>query len=1100
MSNEIVDGHWQPVNESCPIVGLCIYLTAGILTLKYGWSVGNGLAPSSPARPPPGVRTTNDLHSEDIMCSRSRVYPALAAPPQAFPRRRHSRHLGSGPLRQLPFILQAGEKASGTHGVPSRNLATTAYSDPADTPVQAHEIMHQHPRPSPITASPASSPRADPARTNKPREEGSSSGARLAAATKGYSEADEGSGDSGEIAASGPSRDVVKKLDQIIQNFHTKAAYLVLQSRMPLPVVFSKDGTKKLNKWFQIETDDTSAFKDDLSLWKSCGGYQNRPLPLVIETFIDTSNLTKNQSLVLVDDQGKRWDVLEALSNSSGSRRNTEVILERWKIELQDSPGERTYDFGSTLPTVYKKCIVFFRSLYATTKFVPAWRFVKSLAKSGSSSGSLRVSCRILSGDAPPSRFDALTHPIYELGGPVTTDYELGTTETPVGQFSAEVEYRIDCNFRVDDSEALLSSRFMGADEHFFQPSLNLRGDNRRGASRTAEVGSLPAHRQQRNEDPEPIQAYGSLSTFHGDAPHRGSSPISALRAAKTMGSDTSSPSQSSAPKSRPMQTSKASLVQTEGIQAARRPSVSFQPFKAGPLSSSPGLNNPLQYADPLPQSPQSLPRGGSGISSALSQARNRSSLIAGMPATLRGGPVAPPDNVVTSSTSSSPRPASLARYSSSFTHRRGRSSYGGASKIVDDEQGSSGKQSLSSSVQPSSGLLADSGAADAGSDSQQTDDDNISDFLKLLDSKKTLQSFEQPGEAATKRTSAQLSKFQSMRESNNALTESMSSSTLLHRSSISSSRQLSSVPPMVAATSMSVSSSPGKPVSPHTPHTPAIPSRLSANSIADYHEPRGLSYQSRAAPTAPLEGVGDGDGPNEIGTIAIDIPTSPRTYYPHARRSSSVAQQHRSEEDLGDLPFGTIHRSISLGADDRGEAPSISALLGMGQAVEHVASASSPSPSRLLHPAPHMKELSTAMSSQPSSPLEAHDPEAPPIPRGQSAGSMNSPYRLRLGRTGGRGFTPPTASSSSLIERGSGSGTSERANGRNSFTRTPGAYELDDELLFDMSEIGRDISRKSLEDNRGGGSAGTSDRGGYEGQRGGDSGSSSRRGSRRGW
>jgi autophagy-related protein 13 len=33
----------------------------------------------------------------------------------------------------------------------------------------------------------------------------------------GYAEADEGSGDSGVMAATGPSRDAVKKLDQIIQ-------------------------------------------------------------------------------------------------------------------------------------------------------------------------------------------------------------------------------------------------------------------------------------------------------------------------------------------------------------------------------------------------------------------------------------------------------------------------------------------------------------------------------------------------------------------------------------------------------------------------------------------------------------------------------------------------------------------------------------------------------------------------------------------------------------------------------------------------------------------------------------------------------------------
>jgi autophagy-related protein 13 len=548
-----------------------------------------------------------------------------------------------------------------------------------------------------------------------------------------------------------------------------------------------------------------------------------------------------------------------------------------------------------------------------------------------------------------------------------------------------------------------------------------------------------------------------------------------------------------SAPRSRPIQASRISLISAEGLPMARRPSLSFQPFKAGSLSSSPGRS--LQNEMLPPNSPQSLPRT-SGIS-ALTQARNRSSLTAGMPASLRGGPPVQ-DNIVTSSTSSSPKPAPVGRFSSSFGHRRGKSSFGGASKLVDDDQGSSGKQSLSSSTQPGSGVLTEAGPG-GSSGSLQTDDDNISEFLKLLDSKKTLQSFEHAGEASTKRTSAQLSKFQSMRESHNTLTESMSSSTMLHRSSSSSSRQLSSVPPMVAATSMSASSSPGKPISPHTPHTPAVPSRLSANSIAEYSEPRRLSHRSRG--DTSLEDVADDDQPNELGTNAIDIPTSPRPHYPHARRSSSVAQQHRSmavEDDLGDLPFG-VHRSISLGADDR-EPPSLSALLAICQTTDNVAATSSPSP-RLLQPAPHISESSTAMSRQASSSLDGHDLEAPHMPRGFSAGSTNSPYRPRLGRMGGRGMTPPTGSSSSLIDRANGSGTSERAGGRLSFTRTMGAYEADDEpLLFQMSEIGRDNTRRSIEEPRGGGSGGNSERGGCDSARGGDSNSSSRRGSRRGW
>ena len=536
----------------------------------------------------------------------------------------------------------------------------------------------------------------------------------------------------------------------------------------------------------------------------------------------------------------------------------------------------------------------------------------------------------------------------------------------------------------------------------------------------------------------------------------------------------------------------------------ARRPSVSFQPFKAGSLSSSPGITSQQAGEMLPPHSPHSIPRT-SGIS-ALAQARQRSFLTAGMPATLRGGPSLP-DVVPTSSASSSPKPASINRYSSSFTHRRGRSSFGGASKLIEDDQGSSGKQSLSSSMQPGSSILAEAGAG-ASSGSLQTDDENISEFLKLLDSKKTLQSFEPSGEASTKRTSAQLSKFQSMRESNNALTESMSSSTLLHRSSSSSSRQLSSVPPMVAANSMSVSSSPGKPISPHTPHTPAIPSRLSANSIAEYggsglHRP---SHRSSNHTEIRLEDVpgDDDDQTNELGTNAIDIPTSPRPYYPHIRRSSSVAQQQRNvavEEDLGELPFG-IHRSISLGADDR-EPPSLSALLSLGQPPDNAVAASSPSPSRLLRPAPHITESLSVTSRQLSSSVDARESEARQVPRGVLSGSANSPYRPRIGRTGGRGAaTPQTGSFSSLLERASGSATSEKVGGRNSFPRTVGTYEADDEpLLFDMSEIGRDHPRRSLEDNRSG-NAGTAghERGTFDSSRGGDSGSSSRRGSRRGW
>lgn len=767
--------------------------------------------------------------------------------------------------------------------------------------------------------------------------------------------------------------------------------------------------------------------------------------------------------------------------------------MERWKIELKDGPNEQTHDFGAILPTIYKKSIVFFRSLYATTKFVPAWRLARSLAKTNAP---MRVKCRVSNGaDFQPGRYDSLTHPLYDSESPTTTTFSLGETETPAGRFSAEISYRNDCNFRIDASESLLSSRFMGTDEHF-HPSIAVKGDQRRRGAKTIEVGSLPSNRQRR-EEPEPIQTYGSLSTFHGDAPPLGSSPISALRAARTMGSDANSPA-GSTPSPRPAQITRPSPKPLQGIAIARRPSVSFQPFKAGSLSASPVPSTSLpQGGESLPPpSPQSLTRN-SGFNT-LPQARNRSSLTAGMPSSLRGVPVVP-ENAVASSSSSSPKPtAPISKYISSFGHRRGKLSYGGTSK-VDDDQGSSGKQSLSSSsAQPGSGILADGGGG-GSSGSLQTDDDNISDFLKLLDSKKSLPSFEpsRGGEASAKRTNAQLSRFQSMRESNNALTESMSSSMLLQRSSISSSRQLSSVPPMVAATSISTCSSPGKPVSPHTPHTPAIPSRLSANSIAEYSQPQGRRDRSRPTPETRIDDASGDDESTELGSNAIDIPTSPRTYYPHARRSSSVAQQHRAmavDEDVSELPFG-IHRSISLGADDR-EPPSLSALLGPDQASVTV----SGSQEQAMQSSARIVESAAALARH--SPTSPEQEEGPQLPRGLLPGSMNTPYRPRIGHMGGRGLTPPQNSSYSslLMDRGSGSGLSDRPGTRFSFGRPSDAD--DEPLLFDMSEIGRDHPRRSLEEGRGGSITGSnpSDRAGFDASRGGDSGSSSRRGSRRGW
>ncbi|ROT43315.1 hypothetical protein SODALDRAFT_36054 [Sodiomyces alkalinus F11] len=951
--------------------------------------------------------------------------------------------------------------------------------------------MHQQARHPPRVASPASSPQMNPFRSNNPRE-GEGPAPPHGRAGSGPLAHDPSSSPSPDTS---PSAESYKKLDQIIQNFHTKAASVILDSRMNLRYASGSkgSGTRKINKWFQLDTEDFEDFKEDLRAWRTCSVVDNHPPPLVIETYLHTSRLNPSQTLVVVDENGKRWDVMEALNSFDSTddhpgppaRRTTEVVLERWRIQLKTDSSLDLDEFGPLLPTIYKKIIVFFRSLFVTTRVIPAWK-VSQQALTKGVHPALEPRCRIRMGETDLHGLDPVRYPLYDGPGDVATDYVFGDLDVPVGRLVTSVTYRNECTFRIENSESLLSSRFMGIDEDFFKPSLPQRSVPRR---QETEVGSLPSHRRGPGAF-QPPQTYGSLSTFHGEGAIA-TSPITALRAVRPPGSDTSSPPGSvpasvdqNPPHSLPVTAMRPQLRGVVAGSGARRPSVSFQPFKAGSLSGSP-MSRTLDSDSPAsPSSATTRAPGAAG----LYQPRNRTSLTAGMPASLRGGPP-PPAEVVPPG---SPRPGSTSRYSSSFTHRRGRHSVSGASR-ADDEQGSSGRQSLSSSVaQPGSGLLAEAGA-NASSGSLQTDDDQISEFLKALESKKTLKSFEptERGESATNRTVAQLSKFHAMRDSNNALTEYMASSLQMQRSSSSSSRQLSNVPSMAAPASASISSSPGKPLSPHTPHTPIVPSRLSENAVIRYGTSRTRTERRASTPREGPSEAGREDATRtaqtatatatattttatttatttttttttttqEGGTTAIDIPMSPRMGT-HPRRSSSAAQQNRAladEEDGGDLAFAA-NRSVSLGAEDR-EPPTLSMLLGRHAEAEAASNAGDGASSSSLQPAAEIHHHTTHHGSS--------DGSKPP--GGLISAPSSSPFGRRryMGMTAaaaGRGQTPPQSS------RGSFTGSI----GRYGYGRGGENETMDDEpLLFDMSEMDAQ-GRRSVEEGRGGGHVGS--------------------------
>jgi autophagy-related protein 13 len=425
-----------------------------------------------------------------------------------------------------------------------------------------------------------------------------------------------------------------------------------------------------------------------------------------------------------------------------------------------------------------------------------------------------------------------------------------------------------------------------------------------------------------------------------------------------------------------------------------------------------------------------------------LAQARNRNSLTT-LPQQALRAPSIPNETAIASSASSSPKPAPINRYSSSFSHRRSRFSSDAGSR-GDHDQNSSGRPSPSSSAQPGSDMVNEGQGGSSGS-IPQTDDDNLKDFLRLLEQKKDLKSFSNDSasrDATMRRTNAALSKYQRMRDSNAALSESLSSSLLLHRSSSSSSRQLSSVPPMIRGTSVSTSSSPGQPISPHTPHTPAIPSRLSANSIVNYGEARRSRSHSRRDVEPTHEEDSSDSTTRDTGTNAIDIPTSPRSWA-YARRSSSVSQQQQRALDEEPDLYGI--RSASMPAEDRTEL-SISELL-------RVTEANIAPPEEDRSPEPETTNL-----------------RAFPFPSNRSSDSHSGTSRAG---------TPLTAVTSrrgitSRGGRGSPSFSESQRGSRYSAGSRISAAPEEEELIFHLSELGSGGSRRSIEEGRGGGASGS--------------------------
>ncbi|KAF0482043.1 autophagy-related protein 13-domain-containing protein [Gigaspora margarita] len=590
------------------------------------------------------------------------------------------------------------------------------------------------------------------------------------------------------------------RADQIVQNFYTKVtqvvtharliqydsqisgrgpqnANIVLPSRQPIH-------PRRPNKWFNLELWDSDVYKDGLKSWRQASQVSTGTvlLPMIIEFFLDVSDLNQNQILFVTDEILRRQKVdLHKMGGSNENNKSSKnIVLESWQLTLSHPLPDPLPE----LPVVYKKSIAFFRTLYAYVRLLPAYRLYRRIRKKKLSSA-LKIGYRFV---LPTSRFHddiGIDVPIIEgESRPTSADYKFNSIDTPLGVLSLKVNYRTNCEFHVDDSSEVL----IDMDENYFTPTLA-------NYYQPEEQGQREEQRQQeKSERRKSVPT--SLKTPPPGFPHPGSSPkhtnnqlnvdippirtLSPSRSNPEMKEHNSSltfpkfynPSSSTnlgSNFSRRGSHTLEPIMQREysSFYSPTGPNVTLvKPFKSPSLSSSP-VNH-----DMMPPSPTLLDR-----MSTLHLHRSPSQLSFQQ----RGTPT------MSSSVKSTSSAGSLPKFSSSFTSFTNR---------FDKTTGSTTRErdgSFSSrrrSTNRSDGSTSDRGSLNSSFFTLDPEDD-VGEFVRMCERREPLKMFSKSptdsddADGTTRnlsgsvyRTQLQLSRFQKLKETHKNLSESMMTGT----------------------------------------------------------------------------------------------------------------------------------------------------------------------------------------------------------------------------------------------------------------------------------------------------------------------------------
>ncbi|KND02920.1 uncharacterized protein SPPG_02001 [Spizellomyces punctatus DAOM BR117] len=324
------------------------------------------------------------------------------------------------------------------------------------------------------------------------------------------------------------------RAEQIIQNVYSKVAQVIVQARATEHARRSLSSGRKLNKWFNLETLDIESLKEELKYWRAHAITSPQPPPLIIDIFLDLSALTASQVLMLRDELTQRrqrigHEHLQAVDPSTGiSGRHKSVLLESWQLTLSHPIASQAPE----LPVVYKKSVALFRSLYSYVRLLPAYRLYRKLRRQ--KDGNLGIGYRLSTSRVMPvdeAGLDQL-HSSGDMRRGLS-EYNFGSIDTPFGVFSLHVNYRLECDFSVEDPEAVLGTRLGDMDEHYFSP---------RSLDRARDIGSGPLLLQQARRSSSSSSRRGVI--HQNDDMTRTSSAGSLPRRTSRYGSQTSVHSQ----------------------------------------------------------------------------------------------------------------------------------------------------------------------------------------------------------------------------------------------------------------------------------------------------------------------------------------------------------------------------------------------------------------------------------------------------------------------------------------------------------------------------------------------------------------------------